>query len=60
VQAGGKFWKKTFKEVELTGKPRQRTEWSEEVSLGRVKLETGASSIMKVYEVLRQIGIILQ
>jgi len=61
VQAGGKSRKKTFKEVELTtGKTRQRAERSEEASLGRIWLETGRSCNLKVNEVLRQIGTILQ
>jgi hypothetical protein len=34
--------KKALKEVEVTiGKPRQRTEWSGEASLGRSRLEPG-------------------
>jgi hypothetical protein len=61
VQAGGMFRKKTLKEVELTtGKPRKRREWSEEVSLGRIRLGTVCCSNMKANEVRRQISMIFQ
>jgi hypothetical protein len=39
--------KRALKEVEVTaGKPRQRTEWSGEASLGRSRLEPGCRTNM--------------